>query len=85
MNSKYNRFIVVDSYGRGFSWLHDVTRVYYGNKPIRAFKEAIRYGVECGWECDLHFFDLGTNKAISINGGVSVADLLDFYHRYESI
>lgn len=85
MNSKYNRFIVVDSYGFGISGMSDVSRVYYGNDTVRAFKKAVKYGVACGWECDLHFFDLAANKSISINGGVSVQDLLDFYHRYESI
>lgn len=85
MDSKYNRFIVVDSYGYGIFGCHDVTRVYCGNDTVRAFKKAVKYGGECGWECDLHFFDLATNKSISINGGVSVQDLLDFYHRYESI
>lgn len=85
MNSKYNRFIIVDLYGIGTFGGHDVSRVYYGNDAARAFKKAIEYGKGCGWECDLHFFDLGTSKTISINGGVSVADLLDFYHRYTSI
>ena len=84
MDSKYNRFIVVDSYGFGIIGCHDVTRVYYGNDHTRAFKKAIKYGRECGWKCDLHFYDLGANKSSSINAGVSLSDMLDFYDRYTS-
>lgn len=84
MNNKYNRFIVVDSYGFGIYGMKEVARVYYGNDPVRAFKKAFKYGRECGWECDLHFYDLGANKSFSINAGVSLSDMLDFYDRYTS-
>lgn len=83
MNNKYSRFIVVDSYGHGIYGCHDVTRVYYGDDVVRAFKKGLSYFRECSAECDLHFYDLAKGMSISINGGVSVSDLLDFYHRYE--
>lgn len=60
MNSKYNRFIVVDSYGHGIFGIHDVTRVYYGNDPVRAFKKAVNFAEEAYFECDLTFYDLST-------------------------
>lgn len=60
MNSKYNRFIVVDSYGRGIFGLHDVTRVYYGNDPVRAFKKAVKFANDVDYECALTFYDLST-------------------------
>lgn len=79
MNSKYNRFIVVDSYGFGIFGMHEASRVYYGNDAVRAMKKAVKYLRSCGGECDLRFYDLAARVDIYIWTD-SVESLLDSYH-----
>lgn len=79
MNSKYNRFIVVDSYGFGIFGMREVSRVYYGNDVVRAMKKAVKYSRSCGGGCKLRFYDLAAGVDISIWTD-SVESLLDSYH-----
>lgn len=84
MNSKYNRFIVVDSYGHGIFGLHDVTRVYYGNDPVRAFKKAVNFADTVDFECALTFYDLSTGWKTDIDTRDASA-LVNRYHERHSI
>lgn len=79
MNSKYNRFMVVDSYGFGIFGMHEASRVYYGNDAVRAMKKAVKYLHSCGGECKLRFYDLSAGTDISIWTD-SVESLLNSYH-----
>ena len=79
MNSKYNRFIVVDSYGFGIFGMNEAVRVYYGNDAVRAFKKAVKYLHSCGGECNLHFYDLARCVSIYIYTD-SLESLIDSYH-----
>lgn len=84
MNSKYNRFIVVDSYGHGIFGLHDVTRVYYGNDPVRAFKKAVKYAETVDFECSLTFYDLSTGWHTDIDTQ-DVSALVERYSEEHSL
>lgn len=82
MNSKYNRFIVVDSYGRGIMDMHDVTRVYYGSDPVRALKKAVNFAETVDFACDLVFYDLSTGWHTNIDTRDISALLNRYYKRY---
>lgn len=84
MDSKYNRFIIVDSYGRGIFGFHDVTRVYYGNDPVRAFKKAVKYEKDVDYECDLTFYDLATGWHTNIYTQ-DISILVNIYRERHSI
>lgn len=60
MDSKYNRFIVIDSYGYGRFGVNDVTRVYYGDDHVQAFKKAVEFAEGVNFKCALTFYDLST-------------------------
>lgn len=84
MNSKYNRFIVVDSYGHGIFGFHDVTRVYYGNDPVRGFKKTVKFAETVDFECVLTFYDLSTGWHTDIDTS-DVSALVNRYHERHSI
>lgn len=84
MNSKYNRFIVVNSYGYGIFGIQDVTRVYYGNDPVRAFKKAVQFADTVDFECILTFYDLSTGWHTDIDSR-DVSALVNRYREENSI
>lgn len=79
MKNKYNRFMVVDSYGFGIFGMNDASRVYYGNDAVRAMKKAVKYLHSCDGECRLRFYDLAARMDIYIYTD-SVQELLNSYH-----
>lgn len=78
MKNKYNRFMVVDSYGFGIFGMDEASRVYYGNDAARAMKKAVKYLHSCDGECRLRFYDLAAATDIFIYTD-SVEDLIASY------